>query len=106
MTDLISRYLAADSKETNGPNGELRGFASDNIFDAFALGQLMASGTRCQKPFFHVQVRLPKGEALNRDQWQQAADLIEMQLGFDDQPRAIVFPRRRPGSYAPGLVAH
>ena len=70
---------------------ELRGFASDNIFDAFALGQLMASGTRCENPFFHVYVRLPKEEALSREQWQQAADLIEMQLGFDDQPRAIVF---------------
>lgn len=88
----LARYLAADSKGNDRAElAELRGFASDNIFDAFALGQLMASGTRCQKPFFHVQVRLPKGEALSREQWQQAADLIEMQLGFDDQPRAIVF---------------
>ena len=43
---------------------ELRGFASDNIFEAFALGQLQASGTRCEKPFFHVQVRTPEGGRL------------------------------------------
>lgn len=91
----LARYLAADSKGNERAElAELRGFASDNIFDAFALGQLMASGTRCEKPFFHVGVRLPEGEALSREQWQQAADLIEMQLGFDDQPRAIVFHQK------------
>ena len=88
----LARYLAADSKGNERAElAELRGFAADNIFDAFALGQLMASGTRCEKPFFHVQVRLPQGEVLNRKQWQYTADLIELQLGFDDQPRAIVF---------------
>jgi len=59
----------------------------------------MASGTRCENPFFHVQVRLPKEEALSREQWQQAADFIEMQLGFDDQPRAMVFHLKDGGEH-------
>lgn len=88
----LARYLAADSKGNERSElAEIRGFATDNVFDAFALGQLMASGTRCENPFFHVSVRLPDGEALSREQWQQAADRIERHLGFDDQPRAIVF---------------
>jgi hypothetical protein len=88
----LARYLAADSKGNERAElAELRGFAADNIFDAFALGQLMASGTRCEKPFFHVQVRLPQGEIINREQWQHTADRIERQLGFNGQPRAIVF---------------
>lgn len=96
----LARYLAADSKGNERAElAELRGFAADNIFDAFALGQLMASGTRCENPFFHVQVRLPKEEALSRELWQQAADFIEMQLGFDDQPRAIVFHLKEGGEH-------
>lgn len=96
----LARYLAAESKGNERAElAELRGFASDNIFDAFALGQLMASGTRCENPFFHVQVRLPKEEALSREQWQQAADFIEMQLGFDDQPRAMVFHLKDGGEH-------
>lgn len=96
----LARYLASDSKGNERSElAELRGFASDNIFDAFALGQLMASGTRCENPFFHVQVRLPQGEALNREQWQTAADRIERQLGFNDQPRAIVFHLKEGGEH-------
>lgn len=96
----LARYLATESKGTERAEmAELRGFASDNIFDAFALGQLMASGTRCENPFFHVYVRLPKEEALSREQWQQAADFIEMQLGFDDQPRAMVFHLKDGGEH-------
>lgn len=88
----LARYLARDSKGNERAElGELRGFAVDNIFDAFALGQLQAQGTRCENPFFHVQVRTPKHEELTRGQWQKIADRLEQRLGFDDQPRAIVF---------------
>lgn len=91
----LARYLAAISKgDERAELEELRGFASDNIFEAFALGQLQASGTQCQKPFFHVQVRTPKGEDLNREQWRKVADRIERHLGFNGQPRAIVFHRK------------
>ena len=91
----LARYLAADSKGNEKAElAELRGFATDNVFDAFALGQLMAEGTRCETPFFHVQVRLPKEEELSREQWQKIADRIERQLGFDDQPRAVVFHQK------------
>jgi hypothetical protein len=91
----LARYLAASSKGNESAElVELRGFASDNVFDAFALVQLQAGGTHCQKPIFHVQVRTPKGEELTREQWAHVADRIEKQLGFDDQPRAIVFHQK------------
>lgn len=91
----LARYLAASSKGNESAElAELRGFASDNIFDAFALGQLLADGTHCQNPFFHVQVRTPKGEELTREQWGHVADRIERQLGFIAQPRAVVFHQK------------
>lgn len=91
----LARYLAASSKGNETAElAELRGFAADNLFDAFALGQLLAEGTRCEKPFFHVQVRTPHGEELTREQWARAAAKIEHQLGFDGQPRAVVFHQK------------
>ena len=91
----LARYLASDSKgNEHSELFELRGFATNNIFNAFALGQLQADGTRCQKPFFHVQVRTPKGEDLVREQWRHVAERIEHKLGFDAQPRAIVLHRK------------
>jgi len=92
----LARYLAALSEGNEiAELAELRGFATKNVFDAFALGQLMAEGTRCQQPFFHVQVRLPRGEELSREQWQKVADRIERQLGFNEQPRAVVFHQKK-----------
>jgi len=89
---FLARYLAADSKGNERAElAELRGFASDNIFDAFAMGQMLAEGTQCQNPFFHVQTRTPKGEELTPEQWAKVADRIERQLGFRGQPRAVAF---------------
>ena len=91
----LARYLAADSKGSERAElAEVRGFATENIFDALALGQLQAEGTRCQNPFFHVQVRTPEGEALTREQWQRVAGRIEQKLGFDDQPRVMAFHQK------------
>lgn len=91
----LARYLAASSKgNENAELAELRGFASDNVFDAFALAQLQADGTHCQKPLFHVQVRTPQGEELTRDQWGHVTERIEKHLGFSGQPRAVVFHQK------------
>lgn len=91
----LARYLTADSRGNERVEiRELRGFASDNILEAFALGQILAEGTRAENPFFHVQVRLPKNETLDREEWQAVADRIEGQLGFDGQARAIVFHQK------------
>ena len=70
---------------------ELRGFASDNLHDAFTDVQIQAEATRCIKPFFHAYVRLLESEALNREQWLQVADRMENRLGFAGQGRAVAF---------------
>lgn len=88
----LGRYLLHDSGGNERTEvGEVRGFATSNLNDALSLGQLLAEGTRAENPFFHVQVRSPKDEHLTREQWAVVADRIEAKLGFDDQPRALVF---------------
>ncbi len=89
---------------TTGKDGEraelvsLRGFAADNIRDAFIDVQIQSEATRATKPFFHAYVRLPEGEGhLALDQWQRIADRIDKELGFEGQGRAVAFHHQADG---------
>ena len=87
----LAAYMVTGKGGEKATLHELRGFASDNIKDAFRSIDAMAAGTRVEKPFFHVQVRNPEGEELTRAQWLTTADRIERINGLAGQPRAIAF---------------
>ncbi|MGD0108358.1 MAG: relaxase/mobilization nuclease domain-containing protein [Rhodopila sp.] len=94
----LAAYLVTGEKGDRAELVQLRGFASDNIRDAFAAAELTAEATRCQKPFFHAYTRLAPGEQLTREQWLQVADREEKRLGFTGQPRAVSFHHLPDGS--------
>lgn len=87
----LARYLVTGKDRERAELFELRGFAASGIVEAFRSVHVMANGSRCVFPFFHVSVRNRDGETLNRHQWTYAADAIEQALGLVDQPRAIAF---------------
>jgi hypothetical protein len=87
----LADYLTTGKEGERAELVELRGFASDNIRDAFTDIEIQAEATRCEKPFFHAYIRLPDHEALTREQSLYVADRFESKLGFDGQPRAIAF---------------
>jgi hypothetical protein len=87
----LARYMVTGKEGERAELWKLFGFASDNIADAFRDVQIMAAGTKCQQPFFHVQVRTPEGEELTRDQWGHVAKRIQSILGLNGQPGAISF---------------
>jgi hypothetical protein len=87
----LAAYLTQGKEGERAELVELRGFAADNIRDAFTDVVIQAEATRSTKPFFHAYVRLPEGEALAREQWQAVADRIEQRLGFEGQGRAVAF---------------
>jgi len=87
----LGRYMITGKEDERAELVELRGFASLNIVEAFRSVHVIAEGTKCQEPFFHVQVRNPQAETLTREQWVYTADRIERMLGLKDQPRAIAF---------------
>ena len=89
----LAHYLTNGKKGEKAELWQLRGFAEEDIKDAFRSVHIMAEATRCQQPFFHTQVRNPEGENLTREQWELTADRIEKALGLNDQPRAIAFHR-------------
>lgn len=68
---------------------EVRGTIADDLHGAFAEIELIASGTRAQKPLFSLSIN--PHEALTREQYFEAIDAIESRLGFAGQPRAVVF---------------
>jgi hypothetical protein len=96
----LAAYLTTSSEDERAELVELRGFAAGNIRDAFIDVQMQAAATRATKPFFHAYVRAPEGEGVSRDLWQEFADRLEAQLGFDHQPRAVAF------HHAPGGETH
>ena len=87
----LAAYLTTSSGDERAELVELRGFAADNIRDAFIDVQMQAAATRATKPFFHAYVRAPEGEGVSRELWREFADRLERQLGFDGQPRAVAF---------------
>lgn len=87
----LARYLITGKDRERAQLLELRGFAAAGIVDAFRSVHVMANGSKCVFPFFHLSVRNPDGETLDASQWMHTADAIEQSLGLDNQPRAIAF---------------
>ncbi len=87
----LAQYITTGKDNERAELWQLRGFSAANITDAFRDIHVMAGATKCEKPFFHVQVRNREGETLTRPQWEIAAARIERILGLSDQPRAIAF---------------
>lgn len=87
----LARYMMTGKGDERAEIFELRGFASGGIEEAFRSVHVMAEGTKCRQPFFHVQVRNQDLEELTREQWLRVANRIESRLGLTDQPRAICF---------------
>ncbi len=87
----LASYLITGKDSERAELAELRGFAFDDIQEAFRSVHVMAEATRAEQPFFHVQVRTPDDEHLTTEQWHRIADRIETKLGLKDQPRAIAF---------------
>ncbi len=87
----LATYMVTGKPGERAELWQLRGFASDDIKDAFRSVHVMAAGTRCEQPFFHVQVRNPEHEHLTRAEWERVANRVESKLGLSDQPRAIAF---------------
>ncbi len=70
---------------------ELRGFAADNLHDAFKETEAISLGTKCQQYLFSLSLNPPEHENVSVEMFEDALDRIENRLGLTDQPRAVVF---------------
>ena len=69
---------------------ELRGVAAQDLEGALREMEAVGSGTRSKRPLYHASINTRADELLTPEQWTQAIDRLERELGLTDQPRAVV----------------
>lgn len=87
--DLAVHLLRTDENEHVRVH-ELRGFASENVRDAFREVQAIARGTKCRQYLFSLSLSPPTGESVGVPVFEAAIARIEQKLGLEGQPRAVV----------------
>lgn len=71
---------------------EIRGAASDNLYDAFREWALICDQSRATKPFYSLSINPdPTQRDWTPDEWQGAIQAVETRLGLTGQPRAVIF---------------
>lgn len=88
--DLAAHLIRTDDNEHVRLH-ELRGFASDNLKDAFKEIEAISRGTKCEQYLFSLSLSPPEGARVDEAAFEDAIDRAEERLGLEGQPRAIVF---------------
>lgn len=71
---------------------DIRGTASDNIYEAFREWEVIAQNTNAKHSFYSLSINPDKTQRdWSEKEWQQAITHIEDKLGLSGQPRAIIF---------------
>lgn len=70
---------------------QMRGFASDDLHEAFKEAEAISRGTKCRQYLFSLSLSPPESESVAPELFEHAIDRIEKRLGLEGQPRAIVF---------------
>ena len=86
---LSAHLLRTDTNE-RAELLELRDVAALDLGGALREIEAVASGTRCQRPFYHASINSGPGERLTPEQQATAIDRLEAELGLTGQPRAVV----------------
>lgn len=88
--DLAVHLMRLDDNEHLSVH-ELRGFASDNLRDAFREVEAISQGTKCRQYLFSLSLSPPADARVPVADFEAAIERIEERLGLEGQPRAIVF---------------
>lgn len=88
--DLAVHLMRTDDNEHIDLH-ELRGFASDNLKDAFKEAEAVSRGTKCRQYLFSLSLSPPEQARVSVEEFERTIDRIEERLGLEGQPRAVVF---------------
>ncbi|MGA7239901.1 MAG: relaxase/mobilization nuclease domain-containing protein [Bryobacteraceae bacterium] len=69
---------------------EIRNLAAETVHDAFREMEAIALGTQCKNYFYHANINPLSTELLTPEQWDQASDTLEENLGLKGHARFIV----------------
>src|ERR1035438_8309173 len=65
-----------------------------NLDEALRDWQTLSEGTRGTKGLYHVNIDPAEGNVMSLEQWQHCVEVLETELGFDGQPRAVVMHQK------------
>jgi hypothetical protein len=83
-------YLTNKGKNENIRFIETKGTVSQDVQGAVQEMAAIAAISRCKKFLYHASINPKEGEHLTDEQWQQAVDALEKNLGLDDHQRIVV----------------
>ena len=63
---------------------------ADDLKTTFRDWQILSEGTRGEKGLYHANIDPALGYTMTPEQWKRAVDVLEKELGFEGQPRAVV----------------
>jgi hypothetical protein len=66
-----------------------------NLDEALRDWQTLSEGTRGTKGLYHVNIDPAKEYVMSLEQWQRCVDVLEKELGFEGQPRAVVMHQKQ-----------
>jgi len=88
--DLVTRLLDDVSENTRVEALEYRYFVLEDVEHALRHMQALTAGTIGWKGIYHAKIRPAPEYSLTHEQWIEAADTLEQELGLDDQPRLLM----------------
>lgn len=74
---------------------QIRGFLATTLEGAFQESHAISRATNCKQHLFSLSLNPPKSAAPSVEDFEDAVERAEKQLGLDGQPRAIVFHEKR-----------
>lgn len=74
---------------------QIRGFLSNTLGGAFQESHAISRATNCKQHLFSLSLNPPKSAAPSLEDFEDAVEHAEQQLGLHGQPRAIVFHEKR-----------
>ena len=88
--ELVSHLLDDVAENTRIEALEFRDVAIWEVEPALRDMEILCAGTMGTKGLYHAKIRPAPDYSLSRDQWFTAADILEQELGLDDQPRLLM----------------
>ena len=87
---FFSKHLLKAEDNERVSVTDMRGLLAEDVPEAFREMDAVASGTRCKNFFYHANINPREGETLSPEQWQQAVDTLERNLGLERHARFVV----------------
>jgi hypothetical protein len=88
--DWWSKHLGNEEDNEQAQVIEYRGLTATSMRDAFYEMEALSAGTNCDNYFYQANINPRPDEVLTPQQWREAVDTLERNLGLTDCPRFVV----------------